>query len=864
MVLLLGSEGDILATSQGSEWLTGVPPEDLPGHRLVDLIPDPECRSAALAGFPGRRFTSVRHRDGHLTGVRLDIYPRLLSDPGRVLVVLVDGVAARQQEEDQALVRALFSQHQVGLSIHDPDLLITRLNTDPNDWATQDETLGLNHPLPVALHEIMDPEDARAVAKKLSRVAGTGDPLINWEYTYRAHQAPEQARKLSVTSLRLEDSQGELLGVVSIYTDITEQHLTQHRMALLHTAAQRIGPSLDVTRNAEELAKVLVPPFADFAAVDLGARVLEGDEPGPTSLLNVPVRRVAVAEAGGRWPEEVQPLGGTFRIEVPDDDNETAGEAIRGAAAALRTLPVEEDPPADAAPPRLLMPSSPGSLMVVPLRARGQVLGTLALWRSPDRPGFSETDADLAEEVGSRAALSLDNARRYTREHRTLETLQRSLLPPAVFEVSAGSTAGSYVPAETTAGIGGSWYDVIPLSSARVAFVMGDVAGHGLNATATMGRLRTAVQTLADMDLAPDELLTRLDDLAIRLAEFGPTDEGGQRGSIGATCLYCVYDPVSGECTLASAGRTPPLMAEPGEPAEVLPLRPGPALGVGGSPFETMSLRIGPHSVLAFFSEELAGHGPDPNGGDRDEATEDDEGSDATGDDAGKGAGNDGEDGAEDGAGNDAGNDEGDDAGNRSGNGAGSGAEPDDGGDAGGRGTGSSRLARLSQQITEAAEDGRSPAETGRGVLDELLPDRAPANDVALLIARVRPLPPDSTADWQLPAEPAVVGRARDLVLEQLDAWDLTESAFPTELIISELITNAIRYAGGPVGVRLIRDDVLICEVSDPSETQPHLRRARPTDEGGRGLFLVAQLAHRWGSRYTATGKTIWTEQPLG
>ncbi|UED82892.1 SpoIIE family protein phosphatase [Streptomyces profundus] len=823
-MLVVGPEGEILATSEGSERLTGIPPEDLPGSSLTDLIPDPEGRSAALAGVPGRSYTSVRHRDGHLTRVRLDIFPQLLSDPGRVLVTLVDAAAARQQEEDQALVRALFSQQQVGLSIHAPDLLITRLNSDPNEWVTNDAELGLDHPLPVALHEIMDPEDAEEVARKLSRVAGTGEPLINWEYTYRARGAPEQERKLSVTSLRLEDSRDELLGVVSIYTDITEQHQTQRRMALLHTAAQRIGPSLDVTRNAEELAKVLVPSFTDFAAVDLGERVLKGDEPGPTSLMNVPVRRIAVAEAAGRWPEEVQPLGGAFRIEMPDDDAGTPGEAIRGAAAAaLRTLPVEEEPPADAAPARLLLPSSPGSLMVVPLRARGQVLGTLALWRSPDRTPFGETDADLAEEVGSRAALSLDNARRYTREHRTLETLQRSLLPPAVFEVSAASTAGSYVPAETTAGIGGSWYDVIPLSSARVAFVMGDVAGHGLNATATMGRLRTAVQTLADMDLAPDELLTRLDDLAIRLAEFGPTDEGGQRGSIGATCLYCVYDPVSGECTLASAGRTPPLLAEPGEPAEVLPLRPGPALGVGGAPFETMTLRLGPQSVLAFFSEELAGHGPE------------------TGDPTGEGQ----DDGDGDGDGGEDGDGEG---GEEQGGGA---REP-------------GRLAQLSQQITEAAKGRRSPAETGRGVLDQLLPDRAPANDVALLIARVRPLPPDSTADWQLPAEPAVVGRARDLVLEQLDAWDLTESAFPTELIVSELITNAIRYAGGPVGVRLIRDDVLICEVSDPSETQPHLRRARPTDEGGRGLFLVAQLAHRWGSRYTATGKTIWTEQPLG
>ncbi|KAB8161962.1 SpoIIE family protein phosphatase [Streptomyces sp. 3MP-14] len=799
----LGGDCVVLAVTPASEWLTGVPAEELPGTPLADLIPDAEARAAVVDGAVGRWPVTVARREGGRVEAQLDIFPTLIGHPVRRLVALTEAAAARRQEEDRSLVRALFSQQQVGLAIHNEELAVTRMNADPNDWATRNERLGLHHGLPVTLDEIMDPGDARAVGDRLSRVAATGEPLINWEHTYRRVGSPEQEQKLSVTSLRLNNSQGELLGVMSVYTDVTEEHQTRLRLALLHRAAQRIGPSLDVTRNAEELARVLVPDFADLAAVDLGERVLSGDEPGPEALSRDRVRRVATAEAHGRWPDEVQPLGATFRIEMPPDAGSPGGQAIRNqAAAALHTLGADEEPPSTHSTAPLLLPRSPGSLMVVPLRARGQVLGTLALWRSPDRAPFSEADADLAEEVGSRAALSLDNARRYTREHHTLETLQRSLLPPPDFEVTAASTAGHYVPAETTAGIGGSWYDVIPLSSARVAFVIGDVAGHGLNATATMGRLRTAVQTLADMDLAPDELMTRLDDLAIRLAEFASAEEDGQGGAIGATCLYCVYDPVSGECTLASAGRTPPVVAQPGESAEAMPMKPGPALGVGGAPFETFSQRVGPESVMAFFSEELVAEHPQRS---------------ASGD-----------------------------------------AEP------GQQDASADRMAELRAQMTRAAASDRSPADAGRAVLDRLLPERAPANDIALLVARVRPLPPDATADWQLPAEPSVVGRARDLVLGKLREWDLAENAFPTELIISELITNAIRYAGGPVGVRLIRDEVLICEVSDPSETQPHLRRARPTDEGGRGLFLVAQLAHRWGSRYTATGKTIWTEQPLG
>ncbi len=146
---------------------------------------------------------------------------------------------------------------------------------------------------------------------------------------------------------------------------------------------------------------------------------------------------------------------------------------------------------------------------------------------------------------------------------------------------------------------------------------------------------------------------------------------------------------------------------------------------------------------------------------------------------------------------------------------------------------------------------------------DALLPDHPP-DDVALLLARTRVLAPEQVASWELPAEPAAAARARRLTEATLTGWGLEELAFTAELVISELVTNAYRYGGGtPVTLRLIRDRSLICEVSDSSSTAPHLRRARTTDEGGRGLFLVAQLTERWGTRYTRDGKTVWTEFPL-
>lgn len=144
-----------------------------------------------------------------------------------------------------------------------------------------------------------------------------------------------------------------------------------------------------------------------------------------------------------------------------------------------------------------------------------------------------------------------------------------------------------------------------------------------------------------------------------------------------------------------------------------------------------------------------------------------------------------------------------------------------------------------------------------------MLPER-PGDDIALMVARTRLLDPAQVAEWDVPSDPAAVAPTRAQCAGQLETWGLGEISFATELILSELITNAIRYGTQPIRVRLLHDDrSLICEVSDGSSTSPHLRRAATTDEGGRGLFLVAQFAQRWGTRYTPRGKVIWSEQAL-
>ncbi|MFD4608808.1 SpoIIE family protein phosphatase [Streptomyces sp. NPDC058440] len=569
-------------------------------------------------------------------------------------------------------------------------------------------------------------------------------------------------------------------------TTAANRERAERGLALLHGAEKLLLGSLDIVRTAEGLARVLVPEYADLAAVDLAEAALVGEEPGDYSL-GAPLRRIAVAAGSGAWPAELLPVGASIRAREPEKEHVYRGSALAVPDLSELRIALADDTEGR----RRVLPDAAKSLLLMPLRARGLLLGAVVLWRCGDRTRFDPDDVELSSRIGSRAAISLDNARRYAREHRTAEALQRSLLPQAVVEVSAADTAGSYVPAGTTTGIGGTWFDVIPLSSCRVAFVVGDVTGHGVEAAAAMGRLRTAVQTLSDMDLPPEELLAHLDDLVVRLSAAEAASPGSDRGQgtvLGSTCVYAVYDPTIGVCTIASAGHPPPVLSVPGRPgADFAAVRPGPPLGVGGLLFEPAELTMEPGALLAFCTGKLLSNGGD-------------------------------------------------------------GAEK--------------RLWQLREQVDAAVQEDRPPAETGRTVLRHLLPE-APDHDVALLMARLHVLPPDRTATWELRADPEAVGRAREMVTAQLETWQLQDLAFTTELIASELVTNSIRYAGGPVGLRLIKDQVLICEVSDPSQTQPRLRRARLTDEGGRGLFLIAQLSQRWGSRYTHHGKTIWTEQPL-
>ncbi|WP_246203866.1 SpoIIE family protein phosphatase [Streptomyces tailanensis] len=559
----------------------------------------------------------------------------------------------------------------------------------------------------------------------------------------------------------------------------------RQRLELLCDASVHIGSTLDVVRTAEELAEMAVPQLADTVAVDLLAPVLTGSERAPR---HGELRRAALCTVG-----RGNPLTDAAGDPVRYAPSTPQARCLAGRQSILE--PVLSAPmgrqahePARAAE---ILGSGIHSLIVVPMHARGTLLGVVSFYRSEEPAAFEGDDLYLAEELVGRAALCIDNARRYTREHAVALALQRSLLPRRLLTHSAVQVAHRYLPAE--AGVGGDWYDVIPLSGARVALVVGDVVGHGVQAAATMGRLRTAVHNFAALDMPADDLLYSLSDLVEGLdadqeaASEGrigtdDTDSGGQ--IVGATCLYAVYDPVSCRCTLARAGHPLPALALPDGTVEFPDIPAGPPLGLGGLPFESVDLDIPEGSELVLYSDGLI----------EDRARDIDEG-----------------------------------------------------------------LALLRQALRRRE---RTPEQTCDTVLKALLPAH-PADDVALLVARMRALDPGQVATWDLEPEPENVCRTRMKVAEQLGRWGLEELSFTTELIASELLTNAIRHARGPIRVRLLRDRNLICEVSDGSSTSPRMRRAATTDEGGRGLFLIAQLAARWGTRYTIDGKVIWAEQTL-
>ncbi|WP_371664239.1 SpoIIE family protein phosphatase [Streptomyces sp. NBC_00280] len=717
---------------------------------------------------------ALRHRDGRTISSWLLAHYRPAPDGGRGDWLLVTPLEDGSRPADDPLMGAALAQAPCATAVYDDRLRLVGVN----DAMAAVIGLPLERIRGLRIAEIGGRERSAELEQHMLDVLTSG--RAKDVQTYLRTGGEDHAHAWLARLAPLKDAEGRVRGVCLAAHDFTTQYLARERLQLVNEASVRIGTTLDVTRTAQELADVCVPALADFVSVDLldppqhGGDHRQAELTAPLSL-----RRAAHRSIIPGSPEAVAKPGQLDQYPAfsPQADSLLAGRTI---VATLPSDDLEQRLAWDKARLNRVKEFGIHSMMSVPITARGTTLGVAVLTRYRRPDPFTADDALLAEEVTARAAVCIDNARRFSRERDTALALQRSLLPRTLPRTAALEAASRYLPA-ARAGVGGDWFDVIPLSGMRVAMVVGDVVGHGIQASATMGRLRTAVRTLADIDLAPDELLTHLDDLVVRLsAEAG--SEGGP-GEVGATCLYAVYDPVSRRCTLARAGHPPPVMLTPGGTPRQVRLPAGPPLGLGGLPFESTELDLAEGTVLAFYTDGLI------------ESRERDI-----------------------------------DAGHR----------------------------MLCDALAAYAD---SLDETCDRILHTLLPPGGAADDVALLLARTQGLPASHVTTWDIPADPALVGPIRKQVGEQLDVWDLSEASFTTELVVSELVTNAIRYGSHPIRLRLIHDAAtLICEVSDSSHTAPHLRRARTFDEGGRGLLLVAQLTERWGSRHTPDGKTIWAE----
>ena len=550
------------------------------------------------------------------------------------------------------------------------------------------------------------------------------------------------------------------------------------RHALLDETFRQMGATLDLDQMARGLINIVVPHFSNAASLLLLESLVAADEPrAPQADGSYVMRRMAIAsdDSNPEWDAKF-PTGEVMRfpLDSPHSECMKTGKPIREPA--MTTAEAVETAEAWLRRPAGELLSGV-SLLLLPLNARGSTLGFIVCNRRKGFRPFDAYDTEIGMEFASRAAIFIDNARRYNRERATALTLQRSLLPTGLSAPSSVEVGHRYLPGSQLIEVGGDWYESIPLPGARVALVVGDVAGHGVRAAVTMGRLRTAIQTLAMLELSPAESLQHLNELMRKI---------GEREPHFATCAYATYDAVNGTCEVASAGHLPPLLVRPDGSSEFLDVAPAPPLGVGEGLISSRTFEIEDGSMFVLYTDGLVES---------------------------------------------------------------RGQDIDDG------------LKRL-QSVFDADSVAGSMDDLCKAILAGAYSDQH-RDDIAVLIARLARIDGGLQASWALDGELTAAREARSLVAEPLEKWDLASMVDTTQLLASELVTNAIRYAEGPVTLRLIKEGVLVCEVLDSSPALPKLQHAAKDDECGRGLQIVSRMSGRWGARRIPSGKVVWCEQPF-
>ncbi|MFI9082058.1 SpoIIE family protein phosphatase [Streptomyces sioyaensis] len=775
---VLDDAGRIISWTHGAQEILGFPAGEVLEHPAAHVLVDEEEATRVLDGVRERVSSDgwgdvvvARHRDGR--SIPLAVWASPLNAVGGDRHWLLAAVGISQApwaQVTRSMLEQFLAHSPVGMAAMSPDLRYVWVNDalERLTGGSRAERLGKR------LSDIQPGLEVEAIESTMRRVLTTGEPVVDFEYRGFPAADPHREHAYSTSYFRLDDISGRVLGICFVVIDVTDRWRSRERIALLNEVGARTSSTLDISDTAQNLAEFSVPRLADFVSVDLLDTVWDSQTRGhPTCGMPV-LRRTGLNSVLAYGADVVAAVGDVVPV-LPASPWERC--LVEGTSYLEPVLDIEKlrwlaDDPLRAASYHKY---GLRSLMLVPVIARGNVLGVVSFLRWQRFDPFERDDLLLAEAVVARAATNIDNARRFTQERSIAVALQRDFLPKALPSSAAVEVASRYLPAHDINDLGGDWFDMIPLSGARVALVVGDVVGHGINAVGMMGRFRTAVRTLASMDLPPDELLARLDDLVL-------TTSGPQRDSaLGASCLYIVYDPVTRKCVMARAGHPPPAIVAPDHSVTFPDLPAGPPFGLSAMPFESMECDLEEGSILALFTDGL---------------TETH------------------------------------------------------------RQTAEVGMDRLRMALSQRS----LPLDELCGAVVDNLLTGTRDDDAALVLARTRRLDTDQVASWELPSDPSVVSEARALVTRCLSEWELDDLTINAELIVSELVTNAIRYGEEPIRLRLIRQSPLICEVFDASGTSPRLRHARTTDEGGRGLFLVAQMAHRWGTRYTEEGKVIWAD----
>jgi hypothetical protein len=449
------------------------------------------------------------------------------------------------------------------------------------------------------LDEVMPDIDAAAVERSLRQVLASGEAALDLRVTNRAGAWGEE-RSWSCIQFPVNGPAVRGTRVVHVMRDVTQDAVSQRRVALTDQASGHIGRTLDTTQTAQELLDVAVPQLADVGAVDLLGTVIDGEDLARQARHEkLRLQRVAV-----RWSSGSPAPADYTRTTALETSPASMHHRLMVAGLpmflpAFGAMSTEQVRQLDIGTglERMLVAHKAGahSLMVVPLIARGVIMGLVVMYRLRGSKPFTTADLSVARDLVSRASLSIDNARLYTRERASALVLQRALLPRDIPQVPGLDFCHRYLPAETAAEVGGDWFDVIALGPGRFAFIVGDVTGHDIRAASIMGQLRTATRTLASLDLTVSRLLGRLDTVAAEL-----TDQ-----ETFATCVYAVHDAATGDWELASAGHPPPVLATPGSRARFLDVPPGLPLGVGAGRYQPKRIKPPPGSTLVLYTDGL-------------------------------------------------------------------------------------------------------------------------------------------------------------------------------------------------------------------------------------------------------------------